>query len=188
MVEFICYSLIKFLNQLPTDIGKHTVRDERSIYIILEYHMLTFIFRFTELAHLRNHIIMLRAFGALQLHRCEDLCSLIVQAQFYTLEDIGSGKESIYYFIVILVLFQHRLEFDKERNTAFGCLASKNLFESLVVVAIQSHTRSEVFRHAEREKAVALHLVDTEALQLSLIIDETESVAIGKTCNSSHIE
>ena len=150
--------------------------------------MLTFIFRFTELAHLRNHIIMLRAFGALQLHRCEDLCSLAVQALFYTLEDIGSGKESIYYFTIILVLFQHRLEFDKERNTAFGCLASKNLFESLVVVAIQSHTRSEVFRHAEREKAVALNLVDTETLQLSLIIDETESVAIGKTGYCSHIE
>ncbi len=56
------------------------------------------------------------------------------------------------------------------------------------MVAIKGHTRAQVFRHTERIKTVAVHTVHTESLQLMVVVDETETVAIHKAGSGSHIE
>ena len=57
-----------------------------------------------------------------------------------------------------------------------------------VIVAIERHARTEILWHTEREEAIAHHTIDTESLQLVVVIDETESVAIGEACHRRDIE
>ena len=68
--------------------------------------------------------------------------------------------------------------------TGFG----EDAFLFLIAVAIEWHTRTKFPRHAVRPDAITLHTIGSETLQLTIGIDKTQSVAIGKVGDACHIE
>ena len=81
-----------------------------------------------------------------------------------------------------------RLKAQSQRNLALGTGTRQQTLELLVVVAVESHTRPETGRHLLRKEPVAHGTIDAETLQLALVIDEAQPVAIGKRRRARHIE
>ena len=81
-----------------------------------------------------------------------------------------------------------RLETEIERQSPAGSLTGKKMAEGLIAATIECHARSEMSRHAQRKEAVAHSLVHPEAFKLMTVVNEAESVAIGKGGRTSQIE
>ena len=81
-----------------------------------------------------------------------------------------------------------RLKAQSQRNLALGTGTRQQTLELLVVVAVESHARPETGRHLLRKEPVAHGTIDAETLQLALVIDEAQPVAIGKRRRARHIE
>ena len=58
----------------------------------------------------------------------------------------------------------------------------------LIVATVKRHPRAQTRRHLEGIDAITLGTIGTEALKLSTGIEKTETVAIGETGRSCHIE
>ena len=194
-IYYLFYLFVHLLYQFTADGRKYTIRNEIFLYA-LQGNTLALIARGAQLAELRSDVITLRALRLLQRHLIEHLaqfsgngsnrrkiCRLEIWSSHHCLgcnQDTGR--------LVLRRILIDALHIQDYRNLATGSLPGKNILESLVVVAIQCHARTQVLWHAKREEAVAFHSIHTEALQFAFVIDEAEAIAIGKAGNSGNIE
>ena len=74
------------------------------------------------------------------------------------------------------------------RNLALGTGLGQRALHLLVVAAEEGHAATQAFGHMLREEAVALDAVHAEPLQLLLVVEEAQAVAIGEGCCASHGE
>ena len=73
-------------------------------------------------------------------------------------------------------------------DATLGTRLRHHAVELLIVVTVEAHTGLQALGHAIRKDAVANDLIRPEANQLSCCIEKAESVAIGETRHTSHIE
>ena len=76
----------------------------------------------------------------------------------------------------------------RNRYLAHTALTRQQALELHIVVAIEGHAWTQVARHLLWEEAVALGTIDAETLKVVLLINEAQSVAIGKGSRTSHVE
>ena len=75
-----------------------------------------------------------------------------------------------------------------DRHLSFGTFLTQQAFHLLVVITIKTESGTQVGRHLQGEKTVALYPIHTEALELAAVVDEAESVAITERRHTCHIK
>ena len=77
---------------------------------------------------------------------------------------------------------------DTNRNPTSSTGFGEDPFKLLIVITIESHPRTQVLRHLKGIDTITLHTVGTQSLELPFLVQETESVAIGKTRHTCYIK
>ena len=77
---------------------------------------------------------------------------------------------------------------EPQGNAPLGGGPTEQPLESLVVVAVEGHAGAQPTGHLVRKEAVTLNPIDAKALQLSVIVDEAQPVAIGKGGGAGNVE
>ena len=81
-----------------------------------------------------------------------------------------------------------RAKVHRNRNLTFGTGPGKQTFHLLIVIAVETKPRTQTGWHMLGKKAIALYPIHTETLQLTIVADETQTIAIGKAGRPCHIE
>ena len=69
-----------------------------------------------------------------------------------------------------------------------GAGLGEHALHLLVAVAIEGHARAQALGHLIGIDAIAGHAVGAQTFELTVVVEETESVAIGKAGRTGHIE
>ena len=73
-------------------------------------------------------------------------------------------------------------------DLSLGTFLTQQALHLLIVITIETKTRTQVVRHLQREKTVALYPIHAEAFELALIVDEAETVTIAERRHACHIK
>ena len=76
----------------------------------------------------------------------------------------------------------------RDGNPPLSTGTRQQAFHLLIVIAVETLTGTQAFRHTLGEKAIALNPVDTKALKLAVGTQETQAIAIGKAGGACHCE
>ena len=156
----------QLLHNRPPHLAQHAIRDE-VIEILGDIHLFTLKNRIAELCQLPHDILPLRPLRHLMLatHATHNIVSRT------ELEAVGHGAQR-----------------QSDGYPPLGTRLRHQTVELLITIAVESHTRLEALRHAIREDTVPHHLVGTESDQLTIAVQETKPVAVGKTRHTRHIK
>ena len=75
-----------------------------------------------------------------------------------------------------------------QRQLAYSTLPGQLALKVDIVVTVKCHTGTQAVRHLVWEQAVAYCPVDAKSLQLALVVDEAQAVAIAEGFSPSHVE